>query len=65
MGDNELGFAIGGDNELVSSVEIVNEFRGMLEFSGGDSFRGCLTLCLTKRGVNETDFSGAGFEIGV
>ena len=44
MGDNELGFAICGDNELVSSVEIINEFREMVEFSGGDSFHGCLTL---------------------
>ena len=41
MGDNELGFAVSGDNELLSSVEIVDEFRGMVEFSGGDSFHGC------------------------
>ena len=65
MGENELGFAICGDNALVSSVEIVNEFRGMVELSGGDSFHGCLTLYLTKLGVNEADFAGVGFEVGV
>ena len=65
MGENELGFAICGDNELVSSVEIVNEFRAMVEFSGGDNFHGCSTLCLTTRGVNEADFAGVGFEVGV
>ena len=63
MGENELGFAICGDNELVYSVEIVNEFRAMVEFSGGDNFHGCSTLCLTKRGVNEADFAGEDFEI--
>jgi hypothetical protein len=33
---------------LLSSVKTINEFRGMVEFSGGDGFHECLTLCSTK-----------------
>ena len=64
MGDDELGLAIGGDDELVSSVQIVNKLRRMVEFSGSNGFQGCLTLCSTPRGVKESDFASVGFEIG-
>ncbi|MFM8983332.1 MAG: hypothetical protein ACKOLA_10580 [Spartobacteria bacterium] len=48
MGDDELRFAIGGDDELLSCVEIVNEFRGMVELPSGNGFYDRLTLCSTK-----------------
>jgi hypothetical protein len=48
---------------LISGGQVVNKLRRMVEFSGGNGFHGCLTLCSTPWGVKESDFLGSSREL--